>query len=182
MGPTHPEWAAFCDALAGEGYCNVTGDRKGWHCQHDLFVARLCFHIFLYCAFGDCCFFRKTCPKLVPTNFVHQSAGGDCHNVLYCCNDVRPQFFYFGVIDENVKSERSSPAAADATSRSRGIFANECSEKLFFALQGHTRCSHTALEKYGPGRSEPILVKGNNRLKPANHQVILLVWIFPTLS
>ena len=35
MGPTHPEWAAFCDALAGEGYCNFTGDRRGWHCQHD---------------------------------------------------------------------------------------------------------------------------------------------------
>jgi hypothetical protein len=38
MGPTHPEWAAFCTALAGEGYCDFTEDEEGkpsWHCQHD---------------------------------------------------------------------------------------------------------------------------------------------------
>jgi hypothetical protein len=37
MGPTHPEWAAFCAALGGEGYCNFTEDEAGklsWHCQH----------------------------------------------------------------------------------------------------------------------------------------------------
>ena len=38
MGPTHPEWDAFCAALAGKGYCDFTQDEEGklsWHCQHD---------------------------------------------------------------------------------------------------------------------------------------------------
>ena len=38
MCPSHPEWAAFCDALAGEDYCNVTKDEAGFphmRCQPD---------------------------------------------------------------------------------------------------------------------------------------------------
>ena len=36
MGPTHPEWAAFCAALAAE--VDLTEDEEGklsWHCQND---------------------------------------------------------------------------------------------------------------------------------------------------
>ncbi len=50
-----------------------------------------------------------------------------------------------------------------------GEFLPTSVQKSYFLLSKATRdVLNTALEKYGPGRSEPILVKGNNRLKPAN--------------
>jgi Protein of unknown function (DUF2695) len=38
MSPTHPEWAAFCDALAGEvfgDFEDVEAGKFSSHCQHD---------------------------------------------------------------------------------------------------------------------------------------------------
>jgi hypothetical protein len=35
MCPTHPDWEAFCDALAGEEYCNIKKGSVVMRCQPD---------------------------------------------------------------------------------------------------------------------------------------------------
>lgn len=35
MGPAHPDWAAFCDALAARLTVEDGEGKAGWSCQHD---------------------------------------------------------------------------------------------------------------------------------------------------
>jgi hypothetical protein len=35
MGPTHPDWIAFCNALAADLTMEDVGGKPSWNCQHD---------------------------------------------------------------------------------------------------------------------------------------------------